>query len=122
MLVRQCKCNLDQINCGTLRNIIWSISNYYEAPVHTISVYVQPGASSAQEPVMTDLKAVIHRVFSKEPETKVIITGDFKKCDLMEKSLAKYNFKPVLPANTPTHEKLGALDRLWTNLTVLSHQ
>ena len=59
---------------------------------------------------MSDLNWIIYRIFSKEPRSKVIITGDFNKNDLKEKTMLKYGVKPIIDPSKATHIKGGHLD------------
>ena len=49
-----------------------------------------------RERVMNDLHWVLHRIFSKEPRSKIIITGDFNKNDLSAQKMSKYGVIPLI--------------------------
>jgi hypothetical protein len=77
--------NSSKLIKGLNQNIIWSITYLLGVPVHTLTVYMPCGTKKNQEPVSRDLAWILYRVFSINPESKVVVTGDFNKCTLNSK-------------------------------------
>lgn len=79
-------------------------------PVHFVTVYMPCQPSEERQAVMNNLDWIFYRIFSKEPHSRVIVTGDFNKNDLSLAKMAKYGITPVLDPKTVTHIKGGHLD------------
>lgn len=53
--------------------------------------------------VLRDLYWIILRIFSRDPKSKVIITGDFNKNNLDTYKMSKYNMRPILDEKVSAH-------------------
>ncbi len=93
------------------RTIVWSIIKIRGTPLHFLNVYIDPVDKQRALCTMQQIIDIVRYLTEKTGAPRITIAGDYNHLYNDFKHLAAtWHMTPVLPEDTITHNRGGALD------------